>query len=80
MLRQPESLGPSGRLLRATGWMGVALSSFALLAVSARELLDTLEPVQFLFARTALEVEEVNILRGIATQLIEKRKRRDRSS
>ncbi len=29
-----------------------------------------------LFARTGLEVEEVNILRGIATQLIEKRKRR----
>lgn len=29
-----------------------------------------------LFARSGLEVEEVNILRGIATQLIEKRKRR----
>ncbi len=29
-----------------------------------------------LFSRTGLEVEEVNILRGIATQLIEKRKRR----
>lgn len=30
-----------------------------------------------LFARAGLEVEEVNILRGIATQLIEKRKRRN---
>lgn len=30
-----------------------------------------------LFARTGLEAEEVNILRGIATQLIEKRKRRN---
>lgn len=29
-----------------------------------------------LFARAGLEVEEVNILRGIATQLIERRKRR----
>ncbi len=29
-----------------------------------------------LFSRAGLEVEEVNILRGIATQLIEKRKRR----
>jgi drug/metabolite transporter (DMT)-like permease len=34
--------------------MGVALTSFALLAVSARELLDTMEPVQFLLLRTAL--------------------------
>jgi drug/metabolite transporter (DMT)-like permease len=34
--------------------MGVALVSFALLAVSARELLDGMEPVQFLFLRTGL--------------------------
>ena len=41
-------------LALAAAWMGVALTSFALLAVSARELLDTMEPVQFLFLRTAL--------------------------
>lgn len=41
-------------LARAAAWMGVALTSFALLAVSARELLDTMEPVQFLFLRTLL--------------------------
>ncbi|EXJ15742.1 DMT family transporter [Imhoffiella purpurea] len=34
--------------------MGLALASFAALAVSARELLDTLTPVQFLWIRTAL--------------------------
>lgn len=34
--------------------MGVALVSFALLAVSARELLDGMAPVQFLFLRTGL--------------------------
>lgn len=42
------------RLALAAGWMGVALTSFALLAVAARELLDTLTPVQFLLLRTAL--------------------------
>lgn len=41
-------------LARAAAWMGVALTSFALLAVSARELLDTMAPVQFLFLRTLL--------------------------
>lgn len=34
--------------------MGVALISFALLAVSARELLQGMEPVQFLWVRTLL--------------------------
>ncbi len=47
------------------------------------EFLDPANPKKLmprlrrLFARAGLEVEEVNILRGIATQLIEKRKRRN---
>ncbi len=55
-------------------------------ALVAIDFLDPQNPKKLmprlrrLFARTALEVEEVNILRGIATQLIERRKRRDRSS
>ncbi|MCE2859947.1 MAG: tRNA (cytosine(32)/uridine(32)-2'-O)-methyltransferase TrmJ, partial [Oxalobacteraceae bacterium] len=31
--------------------------------------------IRRLFSRTGLETEEVNILRGIATQMIERRKR-----
>lgn len=38
----------------AAGWMGVALASFALLAIAARELIDTMAPVQFLLLRTIL--------------------------
>lgn len=45
--------GPN-HLLRAAGWMAVALVSFALLAVSARELLDTMSAFQILFIRSAI--------------------------
>lgn len=45
---------PTGSIGRAALWMGLALSSFALLAVSARELLDQMPPVQFLWVRTLL--------------------------
>ena len=54
---RPLSPGRAGRpqdLLRAAGWMAVALGSFALLAVSARELLDTMSAFQILFARSAI--------------------------
>ncbi len=50
-------------------------------ALVAIEFLDPAHPKKLmprlrrLFARTQLEVEEVNILRGIATQLIQKRQR-----
>ncbi|NCA69175.1 MAG: DMT family transporter [Sphingobacteriia bacterium] len=50
----PPAAHAATRLLHAAAWMGVALSSFALLAVAARELLDSMSPVQFLFLRTAL--------------------------
>ncbi len=51
-------------------------------ALVAIDFLDPQNPKKLmprlrrLFSRAGLEVEEVNILRGIATQLIEKRKRR----
>ncbi|GAB0147581.1 MULTISPECIES: DMT family transporter [unclassified Marichromatium] len=41
-------------LARAAGWMGLALLSFAALAVSARESLAAMSPAQFLFLRTLL--------------------------
>jgi tRNA/rRNA methyltransferase len=50
-------------------------------ALIAIEFLDPDNPKKLLsrlrrlFSRTQLEVEEVNILRGIATQLIHKRQR-----
>lgn len=43
-----------GELLKAAGWMASALLSFALLAVSARELLDTMSAFQILFVRTVI--------------------------
>ncbi len=52
-------------------------------ALVAIEFLDPQNPKKLmprlrrLFSRAGLEVEEVNILRGIATQLIERRKRRN---
>lgn len=49
----PGGASPS-HLLRAAGWMAVALGSFALLAVSARELLDTMSAFQILFLRSAI--------------------------
>jgi drug/metabolite transporter (DMT)-like permease len=49
-----DTHGSSQHLALAAGWMGVALTSFSLLAVSARELLDTMAPVQFLLLRMAL--------------------------
>jgi drug/metabolite transporter (DMT)-like permease len=54
MTDQPATREAAQQLTRAAGWMGVALISFALLAVSARELLDSIQPVQFLLLRTAL--------------------------
>ncbi|WP_343043938.1 DMT family transporter [Marichromatium bheemlicum] len=41
-------------LARAAGWMGLALLSFAALAVAARESLVAMSPAQFLFLRTLL--------------------------
>ena len=46
--------GAPGELLKAAGWMAVALASFVLLAVSARELLDTMSAFQILFLRTVI--------------------------
>lgn len=48
-----ESARPAD-LLKAAGWMASALLSFALLAVAARELLDTMSAFQILFLRTVL--------------------------
>jgi drug/metabolite transporter (DMT)-like permease len=41
-------------LVRTAGWMGLALLSFALLAVSARQLLDTMGAFQILFLRSGV--------------------------
>jgi len=41
-------------LVKAAGWMGLALLSFALLAVSARQLLDTMGAFQILFLRSGV--------------------------
>ncbi len=44
---------PAG-VLRAAGWMGLSVLSFALLAVAARQLLDSIGAYQILFLRSAL--------------------------
>ena len=49
----PESARPVP-LLKAAGWMGLALLSFALLAVSARQLIDTMGAFQILFLRSGV--------------------------
>ena len=49
----PESVPPVP-LLKAAGWMGLALLSFALLAVSARQLIDTMGAFQILFLRSGI--------------------------
>jgi len=41
-------------LVKAAGWMGLALLSFAVLAVSARQLLDTMGAFQILFLRSGV--------------------------
>jgi drug/metabolite transporter (DMT)-like permease len=44
----------SANMAKAAAWMGLALLSFALLAVSARQLLDTMGAYQILFLRSAV--------------------------
>ncbi len=44
----------SSDLIKAAGWMGLALLSFALLAVAARQLLDTMGAFQILFLRSGI--------------------------
>lgn len=50
----PAATTAPGELLKAAGWMALALASFVLLAVSARELLDTMSAFQILFLRTLI--------------------------
>ncbi|AHF05040.1 membrane protein [Marichromatium purpuratum 984] len=52
-------------LARAAGWMGLALVSFAALAVSARESLAAMSPAQFLFLRTLLGLPLLLALGGM---------------
>jgi drug/metabolite transporter (DMT)-like permease len=49
-----EKEARSTDLVKAAGWMGLALLSFALLAVSARQLLDTMGAFQILFLRSGV--------------------------
>jgi drug/metabolite transporter (DMT)-like permease len=49
-----ETEGHAVQLLKAAGWMGLSLLSFTLLAVAARQLLDTMGPFQILFLRSGI--------------------------
>jgi drug/metabolite transporter (DMT)-like permease len=46
--------GAPAELVKATGWMGLALISFTLLAIAARQLLDTMQAFQILFLRSGI--------------------------
>jgi drug/metabolite transporter (DMT)-like permease len=61
----PAATTAPGELLKAAGWMAVALASFVLLAVSARELLDTMSAFQILFLRTLIGLGLI-VLFGLA--------------
>ena len=53
---------PEGHLLKAIAWMGGALVSFTVMAVSVRELSPTMHAFEMLFIRSAIGVAILSVL------------------